>query len=129
MRSDAFRAAADAKDFTQVDELFTDDAVFRSPVVYRPYEGREAIKVVLGAVITVFEDFRYTAQLETGDTAVLVFETRIGEREVQGVDILRFDSDGRAVELTVMVRPMSGMYALAERMSELLDAAGAPPAS
>lgn len=127
MRSDAFRAAAEAKDFTRVDELFTEDAVFRSPVVYRPYEGREAIKVVLGAVITVFEDFHYTAQLESGDTAVLVFETRIGEREVQGVDILRFDSDGRAVELTVMVRPMSGMHALAERMRELLEAAGAPP--
>jgi ketosteroid isomerase-like protein len=129
MRSDAFRAAAEAKDFSRVDELFTVDAVFRSPVVFRPYEGREAIKVVLGAVITVFEDFRYTAQLESGDTAVLVFETRIGEREVQGVDILRFDSEGRVVELTVMVRPMSGMHALAERMRELLEAAGAPPAN
>jgi hypothetical protein len=85
--------------------------------------------VVLGAVITVFEDFRYTAQLESGDTAVLVFETRIGEREVQGVDILRFDSEGRAVELSVMVRPMSGMHALAERMRELLEAAGASPAN
>jgi ketosteroid isomerase-like protein len=128
MRSDAFRAAAEAKDFSRVDELFAEDAVFRSPVVFRPYEGREAIKVVLGAVVTVFEDFRYTAQLESGDTAVLVFETRIGERELQGVDILRFDSEGRAVELTVMVRPMSGMHALAERMRELLEAAGAPPA-
>jgi ketosteroid isomerase-like protein len=129
MRSDAFRAAAEAKDFSRVDELFAVDAVFRSPVVFRPYEGREAIKVVLGAVITVFEDFRYTAQLESGDTAVLVFETRIGEREVQGVDILRFDSEGRAVELSVMVRPMSGMHALAERMRELLEAAGASPAN
>jgi hypothetical protein len=129
MRSDAFRAAAEAKDFSRVDELFTEDAVFRSPVVYRPYEGREAIKVVLGAVVTVFEDFRYTAQLESGDTAVLVFEARVGERELQGVDILRFDPDGRAVELTVMVRPMSGMHALAERMSALLEATGASPAN
>jgi ketosteroid isomerase-like protein len=128
MRSDPFRAAAEAKDFSRIDELFSEDAVFRSPVVYRPYEGREAIKVVLGAVVTVFEDFRYTAQLESGDTAVLVFETRVGERELQGVDILRFDADGRAVELTVMVRPMSGMHALAERMRQLLEA-GAPPAS
>jgi ketosteroid isomerase-like protein len=129
MRSDAFRAAAEEKDFSRVDELFSVDAVFRSPVVFRPYEGREAIKVVLGAVITVFEDFRYTAQLESGDIAVLVFETRIGEREVQGVDILRFDFEGRAVELTVMVRPMSGMHALGERMRELLEAADAPPAN
>jgi hypothetical protein len=129
MRSDAFRAAAEAKDFSRVDELFSEGAVFRSPVVYRPYEGREAIKVVLGAVVSVFEDFRYTAQLDTGDTAVLVFEARVGERELQGVDILRFDPDGRAAELTVMVRPMSGMHALADRMRELLEATDAPPAS
>ena len=127
MRSDAFRAAAEAKDFSMIDELFAEDAVFRSPVVYRPYTGREAIKMILGAVLNVFEDFRYTTQLEDGDTAVLVFETRVGEREVQGVDMLTFGADGRIVELTVMVRPMSGMHALAERMGELLEAAGAPP--
>lgn len=125
MRSDAFRRAAEAKDFSRVEELFSEDAVFRSPVVYRPYEGRDALATILGAVVHVFEDFRYLDQVETGDVAVLVFEARIGEREVQGVDILRFGPDGRVVEMTVMVRPMSGMHALAERMRGLLEAAGA----
>ena len=125
MRSDTFRAAAEAKDFSQLEEFFAEDAIFRSPVVYKPYEGRPAIKVLLSAVVQVFEDFRYTDQVETGDTAVLVFEARVGEREVHGVDILRFGADGRATELTVMVRPMSGMHALAERMREMLEAAGA----
>ena len=125
MRSDAFRAAAEAKDFTAATEVFTEDVVFRSPVVYKPYEGREALLVLLGAVVQVFEDFRYVEQVETGDTAVLVFEARVGERDVQGVDILRFDPEGRVRELIVMVRPMSGMHALAERMRELLEAAGA----
>jgi hypothetical protein len=129
MRSDAFRAAVEAKDLSRIDALFDENAVFRSPVVYRPYEGREAIKTILGAVLRVFEDFSYAAQLEDGDTAVLVFETRVGDREVQGVDMLTFGPDGRAVELTVMVRPMSGMHALFERMRELLEAAGAPPAA
>jgi len=123
MRSDAFRAAAEAKDFSQLDELFADDAAFRSPVVYSPYQGREAIKVLLGAVMKVFEDFRYTAQVENGENAVLMFEARVGDREVQGVDILRFGDDGRVAEMTVMVRPMSGMHALAERMQQMLEAA------
>ena len=81
--------------------------------------------MLLGAIVQVFEDFRYTAQVETGDAAVLVFEARVGDREVEGVDILRFGDDGRIVEMTVMVRPMSGMHALAERMRQLLEAAGA----
>lgn len=125
MRSDAFRAAAEAKDFGAADELFAADAVFRSPVVFKPYEGREQIKVLLDAVLQVFEDFRYLEQVETGDAAVLMFEARVGEKTVQGVDILKFDAEDRIVEMTVMVRPMSGVQALAEAMGRMLEAAGA----
>jgi hypothetical protein len=124
MRSDRFRAAAEEKNFSAVDELFAEQASFSSPVVFAPYEGREAISVLLGAVVEVFEDFRYTDQVESGDTAVLIFEARVGDRELNGVDILRFDADDRIVELMVMVRPMSGVQALAEAMQTKLAGAG-----
>jgi len=123
MRSDAFRAAAEAKDFGAADDLFTDDVTFRSPVVYKPYEGRDAIKVLLGAVVRVFEDFRYLEHVETGDVAVLMFEARVGDKTVQGVDILKFGTDDRIAEMTVMVRPMSGVHALAEAMQRMLETA------
>jgi hypothetical protein len=125
MRSDAFRRAAEAKDFSQADEIFTEDVTFNSPVVFKPYEGRETLRVLLGAVVQVFENFRYIDQVETGDSAVLMFEANVGDRSLQGVDILRFDAEGRVCEMTVMVRPMSGMNALAERMKALLEAARA----
>jgi hypothetical protein len=125
MRSDAFRGAVESKDLSAIEALFAEDASFRSPVVFRPYEGREQVAVILGAAMRVFEDFRYLAQTETGDTAVLVFEARVGDRQLQGVDILRLAEDGRIAELTVMVRPMTGMNALATRMREQLEAAGA----
>src|SRR5262245_2609743 len=125
MRSDAFRAAALAKDFGAVDELFTEDVVFRSPVVFKPYEGREALGMLLGAVVQVFEDFEYVSVVEDGDIAVLQFHARVGERELDGVDILRFRDDGQISELMVMVRPMSGMHALAEAMRAKLEAATA----
>jgi hypothetical protein len=125
MRSDAFRAAAEAKDFAQAEELFAEDAIFRSPMVFKPYEGREAIKVILGAVVQVFEDFRYTDQVETGDAAVLVFEARVGDRELQGVDVLHFGADDQIVEMAVMIRPGSGLAALGDEMRRKLEAAGA----
>jgi SnoaL-like domain len=125
MLSDRFRAAAEAKDFSQLDELATEDVTFRSPVVFKPYEGREALRMVLGAVVEVFEDFRYVDQVETDRTAVLAFKARVGERELDGVDILRFDDRGRVGELMVMVRPMSGVQALAEAMQRKLEEAGA----
>jgi ketosteroid isomerase-like protein len=125
MKSDRFRAAAEGKDFSAIDDLFAEDVSFRSPVVYKPYEGREAVATLLGAVAQVFEDFRYTDQVETGDAAVLAFSARIGDRELDGIDHLRFDSEGRVREMLVYVRPMSGVNALAEAMGRKLEELGA----
>ena len=74
-------------------------------------------------MVQVFEDFRYVEQVETGDAAVLMFEARVGDKQLQGVDILKFGADDRITEMTVMVRPMSGVHALAEAMQRLLEAA------
>ena len=125
MKSDAFRAAAESKDFSAIEELFTEDVSFRSPVVYKPYEGREAVGMLLGAVVRVFDDFRYTDQVETGDVATLCFSARVGDREVEGIDLLRFDADARVREMAVYVRPMSGVNALAEAMRRQLEELGA----
>jgi SnoaL-like domain len=121
MQSDRFRAAAETKDFSAIDELFAEDVVFRSPVVFKPYEGRDAVTMLLGAVSQVFEDFRYTDQVETGDAAALAFSARVGDRELDGIDFLHFDSEGRISGMTVYVRPMSGVNALAEAMQKKLD--------
>ncbi len=125
MKSDRFKAAAESKDFSAIDELFAEDVVFRSPVVYKPYEGRDAVALLLGAVSQVFEDFRYTDQVETGDSAALFFSARIGDRELDGLDHLQFDSEGRINRMAVYVRPMSGVQALAEAMQRKLEEAGA----
>ena len=123
MQSDRFRQAAEEKDFSALDELFAEDVTFRSPVVFKPYENRDAIALLLGAVSQVFEDFRYTDQVETGDAAALAFSARVGDRELDGIDFLHFDSDGRINRMEVFIRPMSGMHALAEAMQRKLEEA------
>jgi uncharacterized protein len=122
---DAILAADWDTAFTQL----ADDVVFRSPAVHRPYEGREATVTVLRAVSTVFEGFRYVDVLDAGDRAGLVFEARVGDREVQGWDYLRFDEAGRIVEFTVMLRPLSGLLAVVEAMQAALAVATAGGAS
>jgi hypothetical protein len=126
MQSDRFRAAAESKDFSAIDELFTEDVVFRSPVVFKPYEGREAIGMLLGAVSQTFEDFRYTDHIETGDAAALAFSARVGDRELDGIDFLHFDPEGRINRMEVFIRPMSGMHALAEEMQKRLAETASP---
>ena len=126
MKSDAFRKAAESKDFASADELFSDSVVFRSPAVFKPYEGKQAMGAVLAAVAQIFEDFRYTDQIEDGETATLLFEARVGDRELNGVDVLRFDGEGKINELMVMIRPLSGLNALVEAMGKKLEEMGVP---
>lgn len=111
-----FRAAIEARDPEAMRACLAEDVVFNSPVAFKPYVGREAVGGVLGAVAQVFEDFRYTDEFESGDTHALVFEARVGDKAVQGLDLLRNDEQGLIREFTVMVRPASGLMALGEAM-------------
>ena len=131
MKSDAFRAAVEAEDPDALTRVLAEDVVFRSPVVFKAYEGRSLVSTILvEGAMNVFEDFRYTDQLEDGDVAALIFKARVGDREVDGLDLLRFDGDGMVSELMVMVRPMSGLNALAEAMGRQFERLGiGPPAS
>src|SRR5262249_47484343 len=63
VKSDGFRAAAESKDFSQLEEIFAEDVTFRSPAVFKPYVGRDAVGMILTTVAQVFEDFRYTDQV------------------------------------------------------------------
>ncbi|HEX2435244.1 MAG TPA: nuclear transport factor 2 family protein [Solirubrobacterales bacterium] len=122
-----FERAVEARDPDAIAGALAAEVTFRSPVVYRPYEGREAVATVLRAVTRVFEQFEYVQRLEAPDGAVaLIFKARVGEREIDGLDLLRFDDDGQVSELTVMVRPLSGITALAEAMAEELRRMGVP---
>ena len=123
MAASAFRAAVESGDIEKILTSLAPDITFRSPVVYKPYQGREAVGQILAAVTQVFEDFRYIAHVSQDDREVLMFQARVGDRELEGVDLLRLGEDGLVAELVVMVRPMSGMLALAEAMRDRLAAA------
>jgi SnoaL-like domain len=127
-----FRSAIEARDLDSVLSLLSEDVVFRSPIVYAPYHGREATGLLLRAVERVFEDFRYVREIGGADTSdeALVFRARIGDRELEGCDFLHTNDQGLIDELCVMVRPLSGALALAEAMKrELLQAEGSQAAS
>lgn len=117
-----FRAAIEARDLDAAVALLREDVVFRSPVVHTPYVGREALRLILSAVIDVFEDFRYIREIgaEGARDHALVFEARVGDKQVQGCDFIHVDENGAIDEFTVMVRPMQAMLALAEAMKQRL---------
>jgi hypothetical protein len=119
----AFRAAVEAKDLGAMRAALHPDVVFRSPVVYKPYEGRDTVMVLLSAVVQVLEDFRYLDELHAEGSHALIFEAKGGGRELNGLDYIRTDADGLITELWVMLRPLSGLSAVGERMRALLSSA------
>lgn len=121
-----FRAAVEAQDLERVVALLDEHVVFRSPVVFKPYQGRDEVAGLLSAVLRVFEDFRYEREIGAAGAAdhALVFKARVGDREIEGCDFLHMGDAGLIDELVVMVRPLSGVLALAEAMKAELQ--GAP---
>jgi hypothetical protein len=119
-----FRAAVEARDFEGAVALLAEDVVFRSPVVFRPYEGREVVGPLVLAASRVLEDFRYEREIgeDGARDHALVFRAKVGEREVHGCDFVHTDDDGLIDDFTVMVRPLSGALALAEAMKAQLEA-------
>jgi hypothetical protein len=115
----AFRAGIEAGDMDAAIALLDDEVVFHSPVVFADYIGRDAVVPILHGVATVFEDFRYLAEFSSEDGHVLHFAARVGDRALDGIDMLRIEA-GKIVELTVMVRPYSAITQLRERMAALL---------
>ena len=121
-----FRQAVERGDLEAMVAQLAEDVVFHSPVLFRPFEGREVVSVVLGAVLKVFEDFRYTDEVADGNVHILVFRARVGDREIEGIDLLRTRADGLIEDFTVMTRPLTATQALAQAMEARL---GAPPGS
>ncbi|WP_433046780.1 nuclear transport factor 2 family protein [Dactylosporangium sp. CS-033363] len=118
-----FRRAVEARDPEAMAACLADNVVFRSPVAFRPYEGRAMVAAILRGVLRVFEDFRYVRELsgDGGREHALVFATRIGDVAVEGCDFPHLDEHGRIDELTVMVRPSSAVQALGKAMAAQFD--------
>lgn len=123
MLSDRFRAAVEEGNVAQVPELFHEDAAFRSPVLFKPYEGRDQVMKVLRAaeqVLGLGGKFRYVHQLEDANdhVAILEFASEVDGKQVEGIDKLTFDEDGLITELKVMIRPASALQVVGAKMAE-----------
>ena len=103
--------------------LIADDAIFHSPVVHTPQEGKAKVFAYLYAASQVLgnEEFRYERELFDGNQAMLEFATTIDGIHINGVDIIRFNDDGKIEDFKVMVRPMKGMNKLWELMGAMLE--------
>ena len=103
--------------------LLAEEAVFHSPVVHTPQQGKALVAAYLTAATRVFADsgFAYVREVVGPNDAVLEFTATVDGIHVNGIDMIRFDEDGRIVDFKVMVRPLKAMNKLWELMAAALE--------
>ncbi|PCE26118.1 polyketide cyclase [Paraburkholderia acidicola] len=113
-----WHAMIERRDLGGLGAITHPDVVFRSPMAFSPYHSAAALQLALTTVLQVFEDFTYHRQPASDDglNVVLEFSARVGDKNLKGIDFIRFDEAGKIVEFEVMVRPLSGLQALGEQM-------------
>jgi hypothetical protein len=121
-----FRRAAEAKDLDLLAEALRDDVVLHSPILFRGFEGREIVTQVLTHVAAVLEDLVYVEELTGERSVALRFKAKVDDLELEGIDFLELDDEGRVAELTVFMRPMSALTRFNEKMRERLGVEGSP---
>jgi hypothetical protein len=118
--SHSFRKAAEAKDLALMKDALREDVVLHSPVLFRGFEGRDAVLAVISHVAETLEGLTYVDEVAEDRSVVLRFEAKVGDLELEGIDYLTVDDEGRVADLTVFMRPMSALTEFNRRMAERL---------
>lgn len=111
------------RDASGLGELLADDVVFYSPVVHTPQNGKAITTMYLAAAVQVFgnESFRYVREIVGESDAVLEFETEIDGILINGVDLIKWNADGKITEFKVMIRPLKAINLIHQKMGEMLQ--------
>jgi hypothetical protein len=117
----SWHAVVASRDLALLEELLADEVVFRSPAVFAPQPGKAlTVRYLASAMLVLGPSLRYVSEWHDHSSAVLEFEAELEGIYVQGVDMLRWNDEGRLVSFTVMVRPLRGLEKLIELMGRHL---------
>ena len=113
MQSDAFRNAVEASDLEATLAQMSESIVLHSPVRPEPLEGKEAVGKLFAILLDTFRDLRFVGTYASAEGAeILHFRWRLGEQEVEGIDMMHFDGQGLLEDYTVMIRPLPAVIGL-----------------
>lgn len=136
--ADEFRAAVEGGDFEAGIALFADDIRFYSPVKFTPFEGIDVVRALFRVLSRTFQDFRYVGEYTGTDIVgldgpqaeshILHFRTVVDGKQVDGIDLIQVNDDGKIGTFTVMIRPMSALQTVSDAIVRGLVEDGVLPA-
>lgn len=121
---DRWHQAVFEKDMELLSELLDDKVEFHSPTVWRPKAGKQVTQFILMTVLEVLQDFHYHREWIDGDDMALEFSARVRDMNVKGLDLIKWNDEGRIVHFEVLIRPLNGLQAVFEEMNARVKKAG-----
>ena len=112
------------KDMGLLGEILDDSVEFHSPTIWKPKMGKDVTHFILSSVIEIFQDFRYHREWVEGNDMALEFSAGVLDKGIKGIDLIKWNDEGKIVHFEVMVRPLNGLQALFDEMTARLVAAG-----
>lgn len=116
----AFLAAVQARDAKRAAAHLAENVIMKSPIVAEPFVGRELVAVLVARLLDVFDRFEVIEILSRGDHFAVVVKIRVGDDEIEGVDVIALDDDGKVESLTIHLRPLPAIVALQNRLASAL---------
>lgn len=117
------------KDFDLLNEILDENVEFHSPTLWKPKLGRDVTAYILKMIIDIFEDFEYKRQWINEDSLALEFAATVDGKNLKGIDLIRWDEEGKIVHFEVMLRPLNTLNLVFEKMTKRLQDAGFLPAA
>ncbi|WP_281561533.1 nuclear transport factor 2 family protein [Thalassomonas sp. RHCl1] len=115
------------QDMALLNDILADEVEFHSPTVWKPKEGKQITAYILKTVMGIFQDFTYHRQFVSGNSVVLEFSAMVAGKNIKGIDMIRWNEQGKIEHFEVMLRPLNGLQAMLEIMTADLQKAGFVP--
>ena len=107
------RDAFDRRDHAAILSHYAPDVVLHSPIITTAFEGHRAVSDLLEVVLEKFEGMHHTAESGNREVQMLAFHARVRGHEIDVVDLMRMNADGQVADITIHIRPMAGLAAVA----------------
>jgi hypothetical protein len=105
------------KDLDGLARVLADDVTLGAPPYWEKLRGREVVRFLLGLIVNTIEGFTYHREWRSGNELALEFRGRVGELELQGIDLISLDERSRIRNLDVMIRPINAVQALQQTIT------------
>lgn len=116
----AFQQAFAERDFTPAAAVLAEDVVFRSPVLHEHWRTRPVVERLGPAMVAIFDAVEFGPVAEQGSRSLLPFTARMGDAELEGIQLIDAGPDGLVAEFAIFIRPLSGLQAVAAAMAAAL---------